>query len=267
MDYKNIISKIVFPTSNCYFESDSSDGFAFLGYARAFFGLDYNNCLNAIQEKKYRLGAATKIKKINVSKHNLYTYTLWPCTEFLRLTGQHNKVDNLMLSLDSIGTYSNGLMRYCSEEIDYIVPNASSCAIYMYTLYGKRDLAFSIVNALKSVFHNGNWWYSNKNGLLKYKEDSFHLAMIVYHLRESNRLFGMGLEKIIESCVLELQKMNNKSLSGGSIGWGIPMLYPAVVGIDDDLANRAKEKILKESINNKNFRTRAYAAWSITKMK
>lgn len=268
-----IVSKIQFPSSNIYFEKCSSDGYAFLGYARKFLGMDYNDCLKSVIERDFSLGAVNKIRKIKLNADNRYVHSLWVCLEFLLLLQRFDIFEKFREYLDEIGQYENGMFRYCKEECHYVVPNASSAAALLYGHFGILDKSKELVDVLrKEQLDNGNWQYYilNKHEKFRIKrkfkeEDSFHLSIIIYQLRELERLYKIKTSDVVNKSLVRLLKINDFIIKDTSIGWGIPMLYLATKGIDNKLSAKALDRILKSSINNPNFRVRAISAWALVK--
>lgn len=137
---KTMVGSVPYPYANKYFESDSADGFAFLGCARQVLGLDTDYCREAIEKRSFTLNARQRIKATNIvaPATNRYVYTLWPCVEFLHARGEHETVGKLMDIVEDIGVYGNGMVRYCSHEIDYVVPNVTSACAMLYATTGPQ---------------------------------------------------------------------------------------------------------------------------------
>jgi len=257
---KSLVSDIPYPYANEYFESTSADGFAFLGYAQQALGLDATYCRDAIRERNYTLNAEQHIKAtgITVPKSNMYVYTIWPCVEFLNLRGEWNKIEELVHIIEEIGTYKNGMSRYCTHEIDYIVPNVTSACALLYAITDRKGKAASLVNLLRSRQINGNWRYGRAtSGKQLGMEDSYHLAMMIYHLRQVQITSQITTKDLVECALSQLLMINNESLQPGSIGWGIPMLYIATLGLDNNLSLRALKAMMgTKGLCHQNFRVR-----------
>lgn len=263
---KTAISEIKFPETDIYHEKNSADGYAFLGCAKEKVELDSTDCYELVKSSNFCLNKSQKIRGGEVPANTMYVYTMWPCIEFLNLRKDQKNVSMLMDTLDKIGRYPNGMMRYCTTEINYIVPNVTSCAALLYALDGQIEKTKDLVSVLLKEQKDGNWrYYDALTGEPLRWEDSFHLAMIVYHLREIQNKIQIDTQNIIARSLEKLKAVNRKSLDPGSIGWGIPMLYAATKNLDSDLSERAFVRTLEESLVHENFRVRAYAAWALTK--
>ena len=265
-----LIKNIKFPQTNKYYELDSADGYAYLGYALNKIGEDYSECMSKVIEKKYRLNADKPVPtKKRVFKNTNYTYTLSVCMDFFNSIGDNKILKELYTIIKNIGFYKNcDMFRYCDTEIEYGVPNVTSGAAYIFAMMGDLGNATKCINYLRNTQHNGNWFYYRINSgitKLSIKEDSFHLAMMVFHLRMVEKILNVKTDDIYLSSIGELKKMNEKILSPGSIGWGIPMLYLATKGIEENLNKRSYNEIIKKSINHPNFRVRGLTAFCLTK--
>ena len=195
-----------------------------------------------------------------------YVYTIWTCTEFLRALRNLDSTRWLMCILEDIGMYKNGMQRYCSLEIDLEVPNVTSAAALLYAWDGQIEIASRLVDLLRMRQIDGNWWYVIHSTGETYKpEDSFHLAMMIHHLREIQRADGIQTNDLITDALHALAALNEPELQPGSIGWGYPMIYLAAVGLDKSLARRAYVATLKQGLTHENFRTRALSAWALVK--
>ena len=232
MGSPKLIKNILLPQTNNYYELDSADGYAYLGYALKKIGEDYSECMSKVIEKKYRLNADKSVPtKRKVYKNTNYTYTLSVCIDFFNEIGEKKILNELYSIVKNIGFYDKcDMFRYCDTEIEYGVPNVTSGAAYIFAMMGDIENTIKCINYLRNTQHNGNWYYyriNNSVTRLTIKEDSFHLAMMVFHLRMVENLLNIKTKDIYMSSVVELKKMNSMDLSPGSIGWGIPMLYLA----------------------------------------
>jgi len=262
---KNIVSSIEFPATNNYHENDSADGFAFLGYAKCKLGLSSQDCYEAIKKRNFSLNSEQTILRTRVPKDTKYVYTLWPCIEFLYEYGDIEIIRDLIDIVDDIGRHDNGMMKYCSTEIDYIVPNVTSAAALLYTYNRQIKKAIDLVSVLRDEQDKGIWRYRRANGKCLHPEDPFHLAMMVHHLREIEIMGSIDTFDMVEKAVKVIEKANAKNLYAGSIGWGIPMLYIAIKDINQQLEQKALSMIYERYISNCNFRTKGYSAWALTK--
>ena len=265
-----LIKNIQFPQTNKYYELDSADGYAYLGYALKKIGEDYSECMTKVIEKKYRLNADKTVPtKKRVFKDTNYTYTISVCMDFFNIVEDKKTLNELYEIIKNIGFYENcDLFRYCETEIEYGVPNVTSGAAYIFAMMGDVENCMKCVNYLRKNQQNGNWFYyliNDKVTKLKIKEDSFHLAMMVFHLRMVEKLLNIKTDDIYLPSIDELKIMNKKILSPGTIGWGIPMLYLATKGIEENLNKRSYNEIMKKSINHPNFRVRGLTAFCLTK--
>jgi len=264
-----MVGAVPYPCANRYFEADSADGFAFLGCARQVLGMDTGYCREAIGKRAFTLNAEQRIRATNivVPATNRYVYTIWPCVEFLHAMGEHETVGELMDVVEGIGTYENGMVRYCSHEIDYVVPNVTSACAMLYAISGRADRAAPLVDILRSRQIDGNWRYEiYSTGMPCGMEDSYHLAMMIYHLRQVQAISGIRTSDLIEESMPRLQELNSASLQPGSIGWGIPMVYIASIGLDDRLSRKALHALMgMNGLRHHNFRVRAIAAWALVK--
>ena len=279
------MDNIAFPDEevNAYYEWSSADGFAYLGTAKALNALDYTSCLEEVNKRNWRLKSSISINGNKTTENNKYVYTLWTCAEFFDTINDVDSLNKIAAEVYSIGTYPSGKVRYCSEEVYYVVPNVTSAAILVYTLVGNKSLATKLLDILQDwQSKNGNWHYytldHNLNQIrIKTKEDCYHVAMIIYHLREANRINPeLNVDSVVSRSIDFLMKdkprckicRRSKGISwlcDGSIGWGVPMIYLATKG----LISREKEDIAKkltcEYLNHANFRVRTTAAWALAK--
>jgi hypothetical protein len=267
---KVAVEKIRFPKTNVKFELDSADGFAFLGCARKMMGLEYNDCYLEVAKRNFTLNAKNHIRGVPIPKEDFYTYTLWACSEFLHEIDDRRTFKKIVKKINTIGQYPNGMFRYCNTETSYIVPNVTSAAALVYCLDGQYSKTKELVDLLRKTQKNGNWFYYEINKgyrKLKIKEDSMHLAMMIYHLREINRLSKLNTMDIVHKALLYLYEENKDKLEGGrKIEWGIPFIALASKGIEHKLYRRAFLETSRRSINHENFRTRAISAWALSKM-
>ncbi|HOD72523.1 MAG TPA: hypothetical protein PKO27_15970 [Deltaproteobacteria bacterium] len=266
---KDMVDAVPYPYANEYFESDSADGFAFFGCARQMLGLDTGYCREAVRKRGYTLNAGQLIKATNIAvpATNRYVYTIWPCVEFFHAGGDRETVRKLMDVVEEIGTYNNGMVRYCSHEIDYVVPNVTSACALLYALTDRTDRVLPLVDLLRSRQIDGNWRYEiYSTGKPCGMEDSYHLAMMIYHLRQVQTVCGIRTADIIERAMPRLHELNSAYLQAGSIGWGIPMLYIASRGLDEGLSRKALHTLMgMKGLRHRNFRVRAITAWALAK--
>jgi hypothetical protein len=286
-----LIDQVPFPApgENDYYESQSTDGYAFLGAARARCGLPVDDCRRAIERLDFTLQAAKLIGDTPVTAKNYYAYTLWACMEFAiaALLGS-DFWDEIYNRFKTIGLYPSGLARYCSEEINLFVPNAITAAAMIYASMDN----FKVVEKLFWLLEDhqrpdGNWNYytldeSHEILSVPRQEDCYHLAMMLYQLREIGACSNLNVLPL-QSGILKFLarakprcsncgKMLNSHLCPGSIGWGVPMTLVAIDGICQDIPVLytayldALPRLSTEYLSAKNFRVRAIAAWALTKI-
>ena len=94
---KTLINTIKFPTTNVYYEKDSADGFALLGYAREKVGLPSKRCFDAVAKRNYTLNASKKAKETSITKGIRAVYTSWTCIEFFKLLGNVNEISKVVV--------------------------------------------------------------------------------------------------------------------------------------------------------------------------
>ena len=273
MNVLKLVKGIEFPTTNNYYEKCSADGYAFLGHAQGILNLDYTRCFNEMIKSNLTLNADRQIHrtKAKVYKKTLYVYTFWSCVEFLQVINEEKRIAEIMQHIEEIGQYKiNGMMRYCTTEINYVVPNVTALGALLHAYAGNFDECRKLVELLDKRQINGNWKYGIIKGqkeiiLHKRTEDTHHLAMMIYALRMIHLISDIDTSHIIHQSLGALHQDNKKRLQGGSIGWGIPMLYLATKNLDNSLAKRSLNTLLKKSINNSNFRVRGISAFCLTK--
>jgi len=270
-NYNTAIQNIKFPSTNVYYELTSADGYAFLGYALSKINTDYQKCLSKMIENNFTLNADKFVRHVKVYKKTNYTYTLSYCLDFLNTINERKTFDKLFDIFKNIGFYKNDdLYRYCDTEIYYGVPNTTSAAAWMFALVGDIKNCKKCLNFLSSTQkQNGNWnYYDVKDDTLRqlsHQEDSYHVAMMVTHLRLVEALTGIDTSALYLKSITFLESHNKHRLDGGTAGWGVPMLYLATKNMNTDLNKRAYEATIQNSINSANFRVRAISAYCLTK--
>ena len=265
------IQNIKLPATNVYYELTSADGYAYLGYALSKINTDYQKCLSKMIENNFTLNADKLVRNVKVFKETNYTYTLSCCLDFLNAANERKTFDKVFDIFRGIGFYKNDdLYRYCDTEIYYGIPNTTSMAAWMFALTGDTENCKKCLSFLSSTQkQNGNWnYYDIKNNNLKelpLQEDSTHVAMMVTHLRLVEVLTGIDTSALYLKSIKMLENHNSHKLDGGTIGWGVPMLYLATKNMNTDLNKRAYQETVQGGINNKNFRVRACSAYCLTK--
>lgn len=266
-DLRQRVREIAPPEDNSYHQRTSADGWAFLGFAQHRLGLDYSRSVYEMFKRQCRLNGENVINATSttVPEDANYVYTIWACVELLRALRKPDAMHWLVCILEDIGIYPNGMQRYCSYEIDLEVPNVTSAAALLYAWDGQTEIASRLVDMLRMRQIDGNWWYIIHSTGEKYKpEDSFHLAMMISHLRELQSS-GIQTDDLLDPALDALWTMNMLELDPGSIGWGYAMIYLAVVRLRKAFAGRAYAATLERGLIHENFRTRALSAWALTK--
>jgi len=267
---KKIIGSIEYPVNNHYFEQDSADGFAFLGTARALANLDYKDCYDQIIQRDCTLHAdyACGIHKVLCPKGTKFAYTAWACCEFARVIGDTDLINRLAKTIESIGLYPNGMQKYCSVDIEYLVPNVSASAALVFAMNGQIDKANKLIDVLVSYLdpNINNWKYMNmKDDTYVREEDPYHLAMIIYCLKEADVAYGLNTQDIVALSMERLEAMwVTRPGYRGRAGWGPPMIYMACKNLNKDIAKKALDITTQETIVAPNFRARAIAAWALS---
>jgi hypothetical protein len=272
---KDKIRNIKFPIKNDYFEKSSADGYAYLGFARARLGMDWEPCLKEVSAREFSLGQKWTITAtgVDVGVRTKYTYTIWPCVEFYReISGKKSILDKKAIkraeeTLRSIGVYDCGMHRYCDVEINYIVPNMTSAAALMQAYFKNFAEAKELIATLeKNQLNCGNWQYKKiiKGKEVDYvKEDALHLSMMIFQLRESQKILKINLSKIINLAIKALKEMIKKGCGNFSIG-SDSAIYLATKGLDQKLEHEFRPKVIK-LLDDDNFRKRAFAAFALTR--
>lgn len=268
------IKQIKLPFDNDYYEKCSADGYAFLAYAYSKLGLEYELLFNKVLENNLTLNAERVIilQKYSMSnqsvfKETQYIYTLWTCFEFFYKIKNHEIMNDINEKINKIGFYENGFARYCDTEINYLVPNVTSAYAVIKSYLNEKEGVEKIINLLRINQKNGNWQYKVRKDDNFYNtnkfEDSFHLAMMVYHLRKIEKNLNIKTDDIYLSSIETLYNMNKINLQEGSMGWGVPMLLLASKDINNELYNRCFD-VIDKYLNHKNFRVRAITAFCLT---
>jgi len=259
------IDKLGFPTSNLKFEKTSIDGYAFYGWARANIERNTRDIELKIENFVYGLNDVHSIRGISVPFDDPYVYSCFPAFGFYKSIGREDKMDDIIRTLDDIGRYDNGMMRYCKTEIDYLCPNVTPLAALMYKVVERDSDAEELINALRdNQCEDGNWLYiSPSDGVSYGKEDSMHLCMMIYALRET------GSHDVADKAMEDVLRRNAINIQGGTIGWGFPWLALITVGVEDykKLHSDAREKTI-DMLRSKttNFRTKAMSIWALSEI-
>jgi len=269
---------------NNYYEYSSADGFAFAGAALAMRKSDLVfDLLKEVDKRNWKLNAAIGINKIPVSISNDYVYTLWTCAEFFYILKDKQRLREVANRIDNIGRYASpiNLVRYCSEEVNYVVPNVTSAAILVYTMVGRHGKAKKLLDIfLQHQHYNGNWKYYVLNSTGPRHtvfEDCYHLSMILYHLRMANKInpqlkIHNAVTKIMAYLLKNkprcsvCKRSEDSWLCGGTIGWGIPMMFLGTYGLIN--SKKHMQGLLKtvRYLNHPNFRIRSIAMWALERV-
>jgi len=261
------IDKIQLPKTDKYFEKSSMDGYAFYGAARINLGLDTELMKHEVSNRCFGLNKTWNRKDgILLPADEPYTYTCFPCYMFYNGLNDNTGLDKVISTLDLIGRYPSGMMRYCNTEINLEVPNVSALAAYMYSHYN-----ISITYDLIRVLHNrqlssGNWQYTGLNSHTKRVmrcEDTAHLAMMVIGLRGVENITGIKTNDMVKKAQACLCSMNEPKFPIKAIDWGPPFLYVAMLGTGHPIEIRAKNRSI-ELLEHTNFRVRAIASWALS---
>jgi hypothetical protein len=262
-------SGITFPESDVYFEKSSADGYAFFGIYKALSGLKYSDCIAAIVERNATLNSEQTINATNivVPKDACYVYTAWICYEFAHLVHDSSLMKLMVERIAGIGRYPSGMQKYCNHEIEYVVPNVTSAAALVYAMEGMQMEAQELIRVLVEKQRlDGNWDYciirDGKEELINRQEDSYHLAMIVYHLRKIERYVDFNLHLTLKKALACVERQNHNRIQRGSIGWGPPMIFVATKGKKLLTSIRAYLAMRNEFRKNHNFRVRAIICWA-----
>ena len=259
-DIRNI--EIGFPETNRYFEQTSIDGYAFLGIARHILGQDTTDVEKKMENMKYGLNAPHRIRETNLPPDEPYVYSCFSAYMFYDAIGRTDKIEDIVDTLDKIGKYDNGMMRYCNTEINYIIPNVTPLAALVYQGVKRYHDAKQLLSALKNNQNdNGNWSYSIPcKNILPQEEDSTHLCMMTYAI---DNITNPIADSIISRTLPCIFSMNNDKISPGSIGWGYPWLT-MVSKWWPEMQSKAIELTIQEMLNpESNFRVRALSKWAL----
>jgi len=266
-----------YPKTNVYHEKDSADGFAFLGLANFYSGKNYSQEAIEIINRKYTLNAENKFKISGktLSKEANYIYTLWACFKFFSIINDQTNVAEIMERVALIGCYpQNCLMRYSDEECRIVVPNATTACIEILSELDPTGTPIKkMIEALSLAQRddgNFNYYLLDENAENIEREfrveDCYHIAMMVFQLKNSLSYLSGDLQKKAEQIIdkLKVAYHNGCPLCGGkkfchgSIGWGAPMSLLAGLKIDE-----SKQIAEFELKNNSNFRVRSMCAYAL----
>jgi hypothetical protein len=125
--------------------------------------------------------------------------------------------------VEEIGTYNNGCTLR-SHEIDYVVPNVTSACALLYALHGSYGQGVAAGRPPPVTADRRNWRYEiYSTGKPCGMEDSYHLAMMIYHLSRHQTVCGIRTADIIERAMPGYMNSTVHICKAGSIGWGIPI--------------------------------------------
>ena len=262
----NHIKEITFPSTNILYEKDAVDGYAFLAYALAYFDLDYEKAQEEVFKRFGTISSSRKHYKTIVPASDLRTYQSFPTFEFLNFI-ENDKIEQIHSNLDKIGTYSNGMMRYCGTEINLIVPNVTALAAYMYAILGNEQKTLLLLNALRENYHSTakNWQYFDTLNDIRIRfEDSYHVGMMLYAFKKIEEK-GFKCSDLIDKAFSIIKKDNNFEIkeTKSSHGFNAPFILASVGMLDPALSNQALHIVENKTIYDSSFRTKTLALWSL----
>lgn len=264
---KKVVSSVTLPETDNYYEKTSTDGYSFLGIARSRVGLDISECIKALKGKSRGLNKPYKIMDVIVPANTNYVYTSHSWVKFMDLIGKYGLVDSAIRTIDKIGQYKDGYVRYCEAETHYTCPNVTPLAAELYSMVGRHSKARELVKVTRKHQKDGNWCYKFHGRIIHDRiEDSSHVGYIIYGLRRVERLSRVETGDVIEKALKVLREYNPNGCETCRIGWNPPWVLVATYGIDDFLAKTAIKKILLETIFHSNFRVRAMGVWALTEV-
>jgi hypothetical protein len=267
LDLISLIQNIQYPANNDMHEQTAADGYAYLGAAKALLGLDYFFEKDKILE---RLGTVVE-DRIHygtvVPAGDKRVYQTYACFIFAKITRNLALKGEIIRILDSIGAYSNGMMRYCQAEINLVVPNITALSSTIYNLCGREKDSFSLLNVLSDTIKDYGWDYidTRTNAVVR-KEDAYHLALMLWALSMTHFSSDKDMlkEKLCSSILRLLQTENIKIIQTGSIMLNFPFLTLATYDKDVLLYTRASERLIDIILNFPNFRTKGASALALT---
>jgi hypothetical protein len=269
-----LIDNIELPITNNYYEKNSADGYAFLGYALKKIGSN-KNLLDELKIRNFSLNSEYKILTTNTTKNNQYTYTLWICIEYLSLLNEKNLLDDLYKIINDIGVYDNGMARYCNEEVNFIVPNVSTAMALIHCRYKNFNKAKELIDIIREKqLKNGNWKYSTNKPIkkleIKKEEDIYHHCMMIYHLMEIKKYNILEVDDIIEKSLKLYENYKNineiKNNGKSGINWFYPMFMLIIKDKNKKLFDQTLELVINKYIFDKNFRVRSICAWALSQI-
>lgn len=281
---KNLIQKVALPQTDVFYEKSSADGYALLGCAFAKSGLNYSPFIKDIESRNYTLNAAQKINatKTQCTKDNIYIYTNWACATFLNEIGADTSL--FYRNAKDMGCYLNGFHKYCLEEINYVVPNGTTAALFIYNLHKDTNSCKNLLQTLKSNQIQGNWKYDIPTEQfpkgMKF-EDNMHLGLILYQLwqvREhyfDEEMINKALRLYVDPKRWIPKDRSDNPYFYGTIGWGVPvsfLIFHVYGGRIEEIMGKEKYETRYNYFKNetitmlahKNFRVRAYCAFALS---
>ena len=272
MKIKKLVSEVKLPKTNIYYEKDSIDGYSYLAIARELLGLGTEYLEKIISNKSYGLCSKYNIQGTPLPSNTIYTYSCYSVFDYYYIIENIDKMSEIISLIEKkIGIYADtGLIRYCNIETNYRVPNVTPLAGLMLLKYGGRDdKVFQLLESFeRQQEKNGNWRYYLKGNPMR-MEDSMHLAMIIYALREIYKITHFDcVERMINKALPCLYSMNTPNIQHGSIGWNPPFLALALRNRKkyNDMFKESLLRTINSSIKNTNFRVRAISAWALSKI-
>jgi hypothetical protein len=261
VELRTIVDSVKCPTTNDYYEYYSQDGYSMLAMARHRVGLEYHKCSRIISSLRCGLNSDYIIKGEKIPANSFYVYTATFAYLFYKMIAQNDTASRIAMRINSLPRHADGSIQYCTTSIRYKVPNVSALATMIFAVEGTLDDADELIETLRANIINGNWKYTGTSDVVKW-ENSFHVAMMVWALREAGK-HGVIVTDIVRDAIRTLAEMN-KSAIESQMGRNAPWLMLACKGMDKELYSRALAQTMKESVVHTNFRTRALAVWALT---
>jgi len=151
------------------------------------------------------------------------------------------------------------MKKYCTEEINYLVPNATSSSALIYAFNNEFEKTKYLIDILeKNQNKNGNWNYHHElnSKLNKIEEDSLHLSMIIYQLKEIKKITNINTDDIVNKSLKCLKSLKHNYWKWN---WGRGMEY--LITQNQSLL----DEIICKGIHNNNYRIRSMNIWSLCK--
>ena len=279
-DIIKLVKEIPYPPKNNeYAQQTSADGHAWLGIARARCGLGTKNIQNRLSKLCPGLNREHIINDVHVPKNDCYSHTCYSYYLFAYELSKRNIINHfeknrIYKELYKIGNYPDNTARYCNTEINLKVPNVTPTTAHIYSIHcgnGKQYKVPDMIKALSDSQENGNWYYEKLPSCLRTrKEDSAHLAMMIYSLK------SIGLEvsiQLAKNALKELKRLNPNGVRisdniNSGLAWNPPWIAVATLNEPEYRAlHHQAIKLTKEiCIHHKNLRVASISAWALTEI-